>query len=239
MSHREEGVALFYGSANVVMQMLLRGIARWRVEGRGNVPPRGPLIVVSNHSSNVDPPLVGASLPRLVHFLAKPGLFEPVLFRPFIRAYGAVPAYRRSGYPAGFERALELLQQDKVLGIFPEGSRNKGQLKRAMPGVALVALRSGAPILPVAITGTEQVRHLRRLFTRPKITVRIGEPFSLPLVEGRVGKAQLTSMTDLIMERVAALLPDSYRGYYAIRPRERAPQEDPMPPKPVSNDVGP
>ena len=220
-----KAVGPWYFSMTNVMRMALFLCARWRVEGKEAVPPGGPLLIVCNHLSHIDPPMLAAAIPRTISFLAKKELFEHPLGGRAIRWYGAVPVDRTGGANRdNFERILGLLERDGVLGVFPEGTRSKtGGMQRAKPGVALLAMRSNAPILPVAITGSEKVRGFRSLLSRPRITVRIGEPFTLPSVEGTLGRAQLTSVTEMIMGRISALLPPEYRGAYALRKRERAP----------------
>ena len=221
-----KAVAPWYFSMTHSMRIALMLLSGWRVEGKEAVPPGGPLIVVSNHLSHIDPPMLAASLPRNVSFLAKRELFRHPVFGRMVKWYGALPVNREQGESNkdNFDRVLEVLARDGVIGVFPEGTRSRtGGMQRAKPGIALLAMRSNAPILPVGIYGSEKVRGIKSLFTRPSITVRIGEPFTLPLLEGQIGRAQLTSVTDQIMSRIAALLPAEYRGVYAIEKRQRAP----------------
>jgi 1-acyl-sn-glycerol-3-phosphate acyltransferase len=103
---------------------------------------------------------------------------------------------------------------DRAIGIFPEGlSSPCARLRRGHPGAAHIALHTGAPILPVAITGTEKLKHIN-IFRRPEITVTIGQPFYLPALEGKLTSAHLSEATDFLMAHIAALLPESYRGVY-------------------------
>jgi len=199
------------------MRTVLRLFADWEVEGVENVPMWGPLIVASNHLSNLDPPLLTASIPRRLHFLAKRTLFKPGVAQ-FLRAYGAYPLDRDGRDVGALAWALRLLQRDGAIALFPEAHRNPYRgMQRAVPGVALLALRSGAPILPVAITGTERLQPLWRIpFPTGRIRVRIGPPFSLPLVEGRPSREVLQALADQVMHRIALLLPPEYRGVYAL-----------------------
>ncbi len=192
---------------------------RWRVEGKEYVPPWGPLIVAANHMSLIDPSLVTTAVPRRVTFMAKSELYGNWLTRWLVHSYGSVGAARSGSQRYVMDQLLQALARDGVVCMFPEGTRSRGRLGRARPGTALLALQSGAPILPVAISGSEQVRGFRAAFTRPRITVSIGQPFTLPLLEGPVKKAQLISLGDMIMERIAALLPPEYRGRYALQSR--------------------
>lgn len=208
-------VACFYAFATSLLRIALVLLTRWRVEGKKSVPRKGPMIVVCNHLSLIDPPLLAASMPRRLVFMAKDELFHSILWSWSIRAYGAFPIRRGEPDREALKQANLTLKRGLALGMFPEGSRSQdGQMKPAEAGTSLVALRSGVPVIPVAITGSEKLTGLRGLFPRPEITVRIGEPFTLPRVEGRLSRAQLEESTELIMKRVAALLPEGYRGVY-------------------------
>ncbi|MSQ40177.1 MAG: 1-acyl-sn-glycerol-3-phosphate acyltransferase [Dehalococcoidia bacterium] len=206
---------LAYTISNGVFRGLLKVLSQWKVVGKEAVPPKGPLLVVSNHLSNVDPALLAVSLPRRLHFMAKRGIFKGPVVGAFLRAYGAHPLNRDGHDVAAMRWSLRLLQEEGVLVVFPEGTRSPEGLMPGLPGVAMLAIRSQAPILPVAITGTEHLRGLLRL-TCPtgKLTVTIGDPFSLPPIEGKLERPQLQSFTDLIMLRLAALLPEERRGVY-------------------------
>jgi len=111
---------------------------------------------------------------------------------------------------------LQMLERGEAVVIFPEGTRSSGGLRRPLSGVAMLHLRSQAPILPVAITGTEHLGPPWRVFfPTGTIGVRIGQPFTLPSIEGKLSRTQLAQLTDMIMQRVAQLLPPRYRGVYA------------------------
>jgi 1-acyl-sn-glycerol-3-phosphate acyltransferase len=206
-------MGIFYRVANLTMRTLLILLTRWRVEGRENVPKRGPLIIVSNHLSVIDPPLLGASVPRRVTFMAKQELFHSLFSRTVVGAYGAFPVRRGQLDRAAVRMALDALHHGLALGMFPEGSRSRnGQLQVAQLGVSLIASRSCALILPVGISGSEGVKGVRSFLRRPRIMVKIGHPFSLPADGYKPTRTRLADHTDLIMDRVAELLPDSYRG---------------------------
>ena len=211
-------MSLIYGTATFLVQGALRLFGDWKVEGRECVPPKGPLIVVSNHQSNMDPPILSASIPRHINFMAKRGLFHNPVASYLLKAYGAFPINPNGGDLAAIQRSIKLLQRDAAMVIFPEGTRSPGAMRKAIPGIALVVLRSGAPILPVGITGTERIGPLWQVAVpRGEFKVRIGQPFSIPPMEGRVSREQLEAITTMIMERVAVLLPESYRGVYALK----------------------
>ncbi len=193
-------------------------LGRFHVEGKEAVPPKGPLIVAMNHRSNADPCYLVAAVPREIHFLAKRNLFKNPLFGHLLRTVNVHPVDRDGADLQAIRTCIRLLERDNALAVFPEGARSRdGVLNRAQVGVAYIAARTQAPILPVAITGTENIKSYFRIpFPLCSVRVRIGSPFSLPVIEGRPPKSVLEGMSDMIMSRVAALLPNESRGYYSI-----------------------
>ncbi len=204
---------LTYWFWTYLMRGLLLLCSRWKVMGRENVPPKGPLIIVANHFSFIDPPLVSASVSRRISFLAKQELFRFLPLRLMVSSFGAIAVRRGRSSRYALERCQTLLARGQALGIFPENRRNReGQLQHAQRGVALLALRTGAPILPVAILGSEKVQSAADIFfRRPSITVVVGQPFVLEPPEEETADA-LQARADLVMYRIALLLPESHRG---------------------------
>ena len=194
--------------------------ARWTVEGRESVPPRGPIIIASNHLSNADPPLVVASFKRKLHCLAKEGLFENPISSWFFTRCHAHPIRQGREERKALRWAMNVLDRDGALVVFPEGERSKtGGLQQAKPGIGYLAFKSQAPVLPVAVTGTEHIPGYWRIaFPFCKMQVRIGQPFTLPAIEGRLTKEMLQQGADMVMERIAQLLPPEYRGHYSTTP---------------------
>ena len=210
-----------------LMLLVVRIFGRLRLNGRARVPAEGPLLVVANHLNIADPPLLGAVLPRRIHFMAKLSLFDQRPFGFFVRLFGAFPVRRYEADLKALRQAQEILEAGGVVGLFPEGHRSHGEgLIQPFPGPALVALRTGVTILPVAITGTETIRRPSVLLRHPLITVTIGEPFTLT-PPSRINGAAVRAATDEIMYRLAALLPAEYRGLYGTpgRPVLAAPPE--------------
>ena len=193
-----------------------KNLGRLDIVGRENVPPYGPLIVVSNHLSFTDPAVLAVSVPRSLYFIGKKELFSNPVTSYIMRQVHTSP-FDRSGLGADTVRTmLRQLAQDKAVVLFPEGHRSPDHtMKEGMLGVAYLALKSQAPILPVGITGTEKVSALRMPIPLCRFRANIGQPFTLPVIEGRPSRDVLRSLLDMIMDRIAYLLPKEYRGNYA------------------------
>lgn len=186
---------MLYTLAKSIFWLLFALVYRWDVRGLEHVPRGGPLLVVANHFSWLDPPLVGTVLPRKVHFMAKQELFRYPLFGWLLRRLGAFPV--RRGHPdrQALRHSLDLLRRGEVVGLFPEGTRSRGFLGPFEPGAGLLAVRSGAPVLPVAIDGPYRIGR--------RIRVRIGPP----LRWDRTGsEGSIEGVTDRMREAIAALL---------------------------------
>lgn len=211
-------VSWFYYPLREVVQVLFRLLTRYRVRGRDNIPSQGPLLVVANHLSVADPPLLGISIGRKAGFMAKEELFR---FRPvalFLNGIGVFPIGRGRLDRKALHKAEKVLQDGWALAIFPEGRRSRsGRLRAAHSGPALIASHVEVPILPVGIIGTERIKGLAWLWRRPEITVNIGPTFYLPSVNGRLTKQRLAELTDIMMGRIAQQLPLQYHGHYAER----------------------
>lgn len=212
---------LSFKIASALLESLFRTMTRFEIRGRENLPPNGPIIAVFNHLNLIDPALhIISILPRDSIVMAKEELFRywPIpIFRILMDIAEAYPV-RRRGTPEerqeAIRRAEKVLAEGLVFGIYPEGTRSRtGQLKEAYHGTAIIALRSGAPLIPVCIWGTEKLKGIGWL-SRPKVTISFGKPFTLPPIDGEPTDSQLKSLTDYIMKQLAAVLPPKYRGKY-------------------------
>ncbi len=167
---------MFYRIVRVVVYVLAKILYRLEIKGGEHVPAEGPVICVANHANLLDPIFLGCSLKRPVTFMAKEELFRVPVLSWIIKKLGAIPVKRGTGDRGAFRTAMRVLQEDKVLGMFPEGTRYRdGKIHPLRPGAALLALYTGACILPVLIHGTHRAKFLRF----PKIKVWIGKPFFL------------------------------------------------------------
>ncbi|UCE97451.1 MAG: 1-acyl-sn-glycerol-3-phosphate acyltransferase [Dehalococcoidia bacterium] len=193
-------------------------LTRRSIKGRENIPKRGAVIFVANHIELVDSPLLWTSLGRRVYFMAKEEVFYPAIIGYCMRSFGAFPIKKGRQDRKALLTAQELLTEGKALAIYPEGMRSQSRkVKLAFHGAALIASRSGAPIIPIGISGTEQIRGVGWIWRRPYISLEVGKPFSLPPIDGKPTKYELARLTDVIMEHVTEKLPELYRGCY--RPR--------------------
>lgn len=207
--------------ARGLLEPLFRVMTRFEIRGRENLPQNGSIIAACNHVHLIDPVLhIISILPRDSIFMAKEELFRywPIpIFRILMDTAEAFPV-RRRGTPEERQQAMryaeKVLAEGLVFGMYPEGTRSKtGQLKEAYHGCAIIALRSGAPLLPVCIWGTEKLKGIGWL-SRPKVTISFGQPFTLPAIEGEPTNDQLKSLTNYIMQQLARGLPPEYRGKY-------------------------
>src|SRR5436305_11207455 len=191
----------------------VRGVlARWfglHVEGTEHLPERGPYLLAANHHNYLDAVVLGVSVPAPIAFLVMPRVWRATPLHPaFHRHVRSIPLHLDRADVGALRRALAALERGRVVGIFPEGPFSvRGRLERGLPGVALLALRSGAPVVPAGISGTYQALLGRRGYIprRHPLAVRFGAPRRF-LAEGR-GRGLRSSITQRIMDDIAALLP--------------------------------
>lgn len=194
-----------------------RAICRIERLPLAKVPLNGPLILVSNHIGSLEVPLLYAHLqPRKMIGLAKIETWDSPFMGWLFDLFEAIPVRRGEADLDAVRRCLDVLEAGNILAVAPEGTRSgHGRLLRGQPGVALIALRSGAPILPLVHWGGEAFGGNLKRLKRTAFHVRVGKPFHLDPGDGRVDGEARQAMTDEIMAQLAALLPEAYRGEYA------------------------
>lgn len=175
----------------------------WKIRGLENLPPEGPVILAINHVSLWDPIVAACSVPRQVSYMAKEELFSIPLLGPVIRRLGAFPVKRGQGDMSAIRQSLKALKEQKVLGLFPEGTRSKtGELQKGLPGIALLMEKSKATVVPVKVSGTKQ------LLTKGwgKIEVIIGSPLTPEMLKApEQVENQREWVTKKIMEALNSL----------------------------------
>lgn len=204
-----------------IVKFLIKLLTRTQFSGQEHVPVKGAVIIATNHMHYMDIPLlfinpVREDLTALVTTKYQHHWF----IRWFCNTAGGIWINRDIADFSAMQAASKALKEGKALGISPEGTRSQtAQLIKAKPGVVLLALKAGVPIVPVAITNTENA--FRRIFTlqRPKLSIRFGPAFNLKPVSPEEREKKYQEYTDEIMCRIAALMPEKYWGYYHDHPR--------------------
>jgi 1-acyl-sn-glycerol-3-phosphate acyltransferase len=206
MRLRQIAFWILYGAGKLIVRLLLRLAFRVRVTGRDHVPRRGGLLVVSNHISLCDPPMLGAFLPRPTHWMAMRELFGHWFFGPLVRCLRCIPVDRSKGDTTAVREAVRALRSGECVVIFPEGGiragaesglHGNGEFKE---GAAAIARMAHTPVLPVVLSGTRAAYDWRNwFFRRPVIQLHFGEPFELK------HHASREEATVVLRERMLAL----------------------------------
>ncbi len=204
-----------------VVNFTLRGISRTICEiddtELKRIPAEGPLILAGNHVNFLDAPILLSHLqPRKVVPLVKVETWQNPVIGMLFNQWDSIAIHRGEADMGAFREALRVLKEGKILVIAPEGTRSgNGQLLKGQPGIVPLAIKSGAPILPIASFGSEVFWHNIKGFSRTPFTMRVGRPFRLKYEGTLPSREEREIMTAEIMYRIAALLPAEYRGYYA------------------------
>lgn len=181
---------------------LLKVLSRMEVHGVDHLPKTGPVLLVSNHISNWDPLVVGSAANRRVSFIAKEELFKIPLVNYLLKAWGVVSVKRGRGDREAISKSLELLREQNVIGIFIEGHRNKidpDHMLKPQPGAAMLALKSGAPVVPMLVTNTH---HIYRF---GKVRVFIGAPLQFQMDPERDKKKLYNEVSQRIIDAIESL----------------------------------
>jgi 1-acyl-sn-glycerol-3-phosphate acyltransferase len=222
----ESTVAPLSHALGLAARIGTRILTHVRFEGSiDDIPKQGPVILAANHASNVDGVLLAGwvipHLSRQVQWLGKREMFDVPVMGRVVRAYGVHPVDRSGADIEAFRIAQGILDSGQVLLLFPEGTRSRdAALQKPRDGLALLALRTGATIVPIGLSDTNKLwprGRKPRFWRNGHVTVRVGKPFKLAdeLPSDLSRKDAKTQATDLIMRRIAALLPERQRGPYA------------------------
>jgi len=199
----------FYWFVKTIAWPVTHSYVRLKVVGVANIPASGPCLVVANHASYVDAVVLGSACPRRITFLITRPIYNLWRLRWFYYMMGSISVNPDAPDPGALKAALKTLQRGDVVGIFPEGQRMPdGNLGQGKSGAALIASRSGVPVVPAAIVGAHRVMRVGSMFPRPnRVKVVFGEALRFPTPEGRrATRQQLDGFADQIMRAIADLL---------------------------------
>jgi 1-acyl-sn-glycerol-3-phosphate acyltransferase len=198
---------MIYRTIWLILNALFRTLLRMRITGASRVPVTGPVILASNHIGNLDPTVVAVGIWRVCAFMAKEELFRNPIQEAFVRSCNAFPVRRGASDRAALKHSLEILKQGGALVMFPEGTRSPtGELQSAESGLGFLAYRSGAPIVPVYIWGSEKVLPRKGLPRPSPISVTYGEPRHYVAPEGsRPGREEYERCVEEIMADIARM----------------------------------
>ena len=205
---------MLYSALRAAFWVLTHVVCRYHVKGREYVPLKGPLLIIANHVSWYDPILMGVVLPRRVWFFTKIEIFRWPIVGLLCRLTGQIPVKRGAHDHAAIEKGLAYLREGKAVVIFPEGAVEKqGRMMSAHTGTAMLAVRTGVPVLPIALCGTRRILRSLRIWL-PDVYVEIGKSFVPLLPPGVSHKAGLQAIAEDMMTRIAEMLPVEQRGSY-------------------------
>lgn len=178
------------------VHLFLKIVFRIHIEGKENIPLNGSFIAAANHVSALDPPVLASSINRQVFFMAKEELFKNPFIGWYFKTIGTFPVRRGMSDRGAIKKALQILNDGNVLGIFPEGTRKSGEIQM---GVVMMALKTNSPILPVALHNTD------RRVSRGPIRVFIGKPFTLVAGDQKPSKEERKEMAERVMKSIRDL----------------------------------
>ena len=193
---------MMYSFLRVAFSCFFRVLFRAEIKGQEHLPREGAVILAANHMSNWDPPLVASFLSRPVSYMAKAELFRIPVFGRVITACHSFPVHRGAADRGAIKAAVKVLKEGRCLGLFPEGTRSRdGHIHKAEAGVGLIAAMTGAPVVPAAVIGTNQIFSFGHFL--PKLRVIYGEPIRF---QGDPrNKEDLAAFSQSVMDHIAAM----------------------------------
>jgi len=194
-------------------------LGRVKVTGKENIPYGKPYVVAMNHISIYDPPLAGSFWPEGLEIISAAYLFDKLVQGPVVKLYGTIPVHRGEYDRAGMIRMTAAINSGYPLLVAPEGGRSHvTAMRRAQPGIAYIVEKTNVPVVPVGIVGTtDDFWQRAKRGERPQLEMRIGQPFNLPNIteKGAARREARQRNADLVMQHIAGILPEDYRGVYA------------------------
>jgi 1-acyl-sn-glycerol-3-phosphate acyltransferase len=205
---------VLYGILKPLAVVVMRLWFRLEVRGTEHVPAAGPVLLVANHSSLLDPALVGGAAPRRLCFMAKAELFRVPLFGRLIRALNARPVRREGASAQALREALDALRSGQALLVFPEGTRgDEGDIRPPKPGAGMLAVMSGATVVPVYVSGSGRALPRGRLVPRPaKVVVQFGPALSFAVAPDDARRERYREAAEEMMRAVARLRDEALRA---------------------------
>jgi 1-acyl-sn-glycerol-3-phosphate acyltransferase len=187
-----------------VVVPLVRALYRAEVAGAERIPASGACVLAANHESDADPFVLGLVTPRVIRFMAKAELYETTLGAAFMRGFAAFPIERGRGDAAAVSRARELLDRGEIVGIFPQGTCKPFRRRPFHRTAAKLALAAGAPLVPVALVGTERILRPHRVRVGlPKVRVLVGRPIEVERAKPTLARArELTATLEAAIEEL-------------------------------------
>lgn len=202
-----------------VFQVIFHILGRVKLIGKGNIPYGKPYVVAMNHISIFDPPLIGAFWPEMLEIIGASDVFDKPGQGQILKLYGVIPVHRGEYDRALLKRMVSIIKAGYPLLIAPEGGRSHvPAMQRALPGIAYIIEETGVPVVPVGLVGTtEDFWQRAKRGKRPRLEMRIGAPIVLPPIteKGPARREARQRNADLVMQHLAGLLPEEYRGVYA------------------------
>ena len=202
-----------------VFRLIFRILGRVKVIGKENIPYGQPYVVAMNHISIFDPPLIGAFWPEMLEIIGAADVFEKPGQGEVLKLYGVIPVHRGEYDRALLKRIVSIIKADYPLLIAPEGGRSHvPAMRRALPGIAYIVAETDVPVVPVGLVGTtEDFWQRAKRGEKPRLEIRIGSSITLPPIseKGIARREARQRNADLVMQHLAGLLPEEYRGVYA------------------------